>query len=462
MRILGRETVEVRVVVDEAAVERRFENVPVDVVGAAPGTKVNPQTINLVLSGPPRLIDRLTPDQIHLVADVSRLAPDTTQAEVPIEAEVRRNPDRRAFARGGQVDEPPPCQGIAVRTQEPLMKRLFGTDGIRAIAGEPPLDPPTVRKFGAALADVLKCQGAGGGGCRVVIGRDTRESGRWLSDAVVAGLASRNVEATDAGVISTPGLAHVLQVGRFDAGVMISASHNPFQDNGLKAFGPQGAKLSDDTEREIEKLILDDGLADPGEGNGQVKADAELVREYLGHLAELVAPPGCLQGMRLVLDCANGSASGIAPEIFRGQGAIVETIGTDPNGRNINLDCGSLHLDSLARAVVDAGADAGLAFDGDADRCLAVDRKGRVVDGDCILYITGRRLKREGRLRERRARRHDHEQLLARGTARRGRDPAASSPGRGQVRAGEDERRGPRPGRRAVGARHLPRPCLDG
>jgi phosphoglucosamine mutase len=279
------------------------------------------------------------------------------------------------------------------------MKRLFGTDGIRAVAGEPPLDPPTVRKFGAALAEVLHGRGSGGAGCRVVIGRDTRESGNWLSDAVVAGLASRDVEATDAGVISTPGLAHVLQVGRFQAGVMISASHNPFEDNGLKVFGPQGAKLSDRTEQEIEKLILDDGLADPGERNGEATGGPELVREYVGHLAEVVAPPGCLAGMRLVLDCANGSASALAPEIFRGQGAIVETIGTDPNGRNINLDCGSLHLDSLARAVVDAGADAGLAFDGDADRCLAVDRKGRVVDGDCILYITGRRLKRDGRLR---------------------------------------------------------------
>jgi phosphoglucosamine mutase len=185
-------------------------------------------------------------------------------------------------------------------------------------------------------------------------------------------------------VITTPGLAHVLQVGRFQAGIMISASHNPFEDNGLKVFGPRGAKLADDTEHEIEKLMLDSGLADPGERDGAVKVEPELVREYIGYLADVVTPPGCLEGMRLVLDCANGSAS---------------TIGTDPDGRNINLDCGSLHLDRLARAVVDAGADAGLAFDGDADRCLAVDRKGRIVDGDCIIYITGRRLKRDGLLR---------------------------------------------------------------
>jgi phosphoglucosamine mutase len=233
----------------------------------------------------------------------------------------------------------------------------------------------------------------------VVIGRDTRESGPWLGQAVVAGLASRGVETVDAGVISTPGLAHVLQVGRFDAGVMISASHNPFEDNGLKVFGPNGAKLADDTEREIERLILDDGADDPGPSEEAVRSDPELVREYLDHLSALVSPPGCLEGMRLVLDCANGSASALAPEVFRGQGASVETIGTQPDGRNINLDCGSLHLDRLSRAVVDSAADAGLAFDGDADRCLAVDRKGRVVDGDCILYITGRRMKREGLLR---------------------------------------------------------------
>jgi phosphoglucosamine mutase len=279
------------------------------------------------------------------------------------------------------------------------MKRLFGTDGIRAVAGEPPLDPSTVRQFGAALAEVLKCQSSGDNGCRVVLGRDTRESGPWLRDAVVAGLASRDVDAVDAGVITTPGLAHVLQVGRFQAGVMISASHNPFEDNGLKVFGPRGTKLADETEQEIEKLMLDAGIDDPGESDLSVASDPALVSEYLDYLANIVTPSGCLEGMRLIVDCANGAASELAPMVFRRQGAIVDTIGTEPDGRNINLDCGSLHLDRLARAVVDAGADAGLAFDGDADRCLAVDRKGRVVDGDCILFIIGRRMKQAGRLK---------------------------------------------------------------
>lgn len=278
------------------------------------------------------------------------------------------------------------------------MKRLFGTDGIRSVAGEPPLDRPTVRTFGAALADVLQDRGQGEKSCRVVLGRDTRESGPWLRDAVAAGLNSRGVSTMDAGVISTPGLAHVLQVGDFDAGVMISASHNPFQDNGLKAFGPDGAKLPDATETEIEARMLDHGIEDPGERPELVPSDSALVSEYLGYLSNVVAP-GRFEGMRLVVDCANGSASSIAPRLFTELGAEIETIGANPDGRNINLDCGSLHLDRLSEVVRRRNADIGLAFDGDADRCLAVDRRGRVVDGDHILFITGRSLKRSGLLR---------------------------------------------------------------
>jgi phosphoglucosamine mutase len=191
----------------------------------------------------------------------------------------------------------------------------------------------------------------------------------------------------------------VLQLGGYDAGVMISASHNPFHDNGLKVFGPQGTKLPDTSEQELEKRILDDGVDDPGQTGERVSTQPDLVREYVDYLTRVVSPPGRFEDLRLVLDCANGSASAVAPGIFRGHGAIVETIGTDPDGRNINLDCGSLHLDRLAVAVRKSGADAGLAFDGDADRCLAVDRRGRVIDGDYILYITGRQLKRAGRLR---------------------------------------------------------------
>jgi phosphoglucosamine mutase len=276
-------------------------------------------------------------------------------------------------------------------------KRLFGTDGIRAVAGEAPLDPPGVRKFGAALAEVLRHPD--GGPVRVALGRDTRESGPWLRDAVSCGLVSRGASAVDTGVITTPGLAYVVKHNRFDAGVMISASHNPFHDNGLKVFGPDGTKLPDDVEREIETLVLDSGLTDPGESGQRSEADGALLRDYVAHLESVIPAGDRFKGLKLTLDCANGSAAGFGGELFRHFGAEVETLGDAPDGRNINLDCGSLHLDRLADTVVRGERDAGLAFDGDADRCLVVDRKGRVVDGDYILYVAGRRLKRDGKLR---------------------------------------------------------------
>jgi phosphoglucosamine mutase len=275
------------------------------------------------------------------------------------------------------------------------VKQLFGTDGIRGVAGEYPLDDATVARFGAALADVLALEYERP--CRVVLGRDTRESGAWLRDAVGRGLAARGASAVDAGTITTPGLAHVLEGQGFDAGVMISASHNPFRDNGLKAFGRGGFKLSDEIERRVEQRILA-GPAAPTAHGATVPQDASLVREYVAHLERAVRP-GRFAGRRIALDCANGSASAIAPEVFRHHGADVCVIGNAPDGRNINLGCGSLHLGSLGAVVREHRCDLGLAFDGDADRCLAVDRSGRPVDGDHILYILGRRLKRGGRLR---------------------------------------------------------------
>ncbi len=276
------------------------------------------------------------------------------------------------------------------------MKRLFGTDGIRAVAGTRPLDPPSVRKFGLAVASVLAAEL--GRPPRVVCGRDTRESGPWLRDAVADGLAATGATVTDAGVITTPGLAFATHAGHFDAGVMISASHNPFEDNGLKVFDGSGAKLADAIESRIETIILDDAVAPPQAGTGRAVPDDTLIGRYI-RVLERVLAPGRFGGLRLLLDCANGSASAIAPAVFRDLGAAVETRGDRPNGRNINLACGSLHVDELAAAVRDGGFDLGLAFDGDADRCLAVDRRGRVVDGDHILFLCGRRLKRRGELR---------------------------------------------------------------
>ena len=276
------------------------------------------------------------------------------------------------------------------------MKRLFGTDGIRAVAGQAPLDPPTVRRFGAALARVLGEQA--GGPVRVVFGRDTRESGPWLRDAVATGLHAEGAQTIDAGVITTPGLATVLRRGGMTAGVMISASHNPYEDNGLKAFDGDGCKLCDSTEQKVEAWILDQGIADPGDTALAVSEDPALLSQYVAHL-ESMLPAGRLDGMRLLIDCANGSASAIAAPVLSHYGARVDAIGDRPDGRNINLGCGSLHLDGLAEQVRAGGYDMGLAFDGDADRCLAVDAKGREVDGDHILFLCGRHLKRQGKLR---------------------------------------------------------------
>jgi phosphoglucosamine mutase len=276
------------------------------------------------------------------------------------------------------------------------VKRLFGTDGIRSVAGQYPLDAPTVRRFGAALAGVLAR--THGRHCRVVLGRDTRESGAWLAGAVTSGLLAGEASVVDAGTITTPGLAHVLEGHSFDAGVMISASHNPFQDNGLKVFGPGGFKLSDELERRVEERMLDETWPSLQERTSGALSDPRLVDTYVEHL-QRVTRSGCLRGLRLVLDCANGSAASIAPPVFRRQGAEVQTLGDAPDGRNINLDCGSQHLERLARAVVESGADLGVAFDGDADRCQVVDRRGRRADGDHVLYISGRRLQRLGLLR---------------------------------------------------------------
>ncbi|ANM29990.1 hypothetical protein ABI59_11030 [Acidobacteria bacterium Mor1] len=285
------------------------------------------------------------------------------------------------------------------------MKRLFGTDGIRGVAGESPLDAATVRLFGAALGRVVQQEIRTRKDqhtptrAAVVLGRDTRESGDWLRNAVACGLASEGVHAIDAGVITTPGLALCARRGDFDAGVMISASHNPFHDNGLKVFGHDGTKLPDAMEREIEALILDHGLADPGNGEDPTpEIDPELQRWYIDYLEQCVSGERAFSGARIVLDCANGSASSIAPETFRFHGAEIEVIGAAPDGRNINLDCGSTHLDRMAQVVKDGGYDMGIAFDGDADRALAVDRKGRIVDGDHILYLLARRLKQDGAL----------------------------------------------------------------
>ncbi len=263
---------------------------------------------------------------------------------------------------------------------------------MRGVAGEPPLDAATVTALGAALGADLRRQGLADQ--PVLLAMDTRESGPAIAADLAGGLAQRGVAVAFAGVVTTPGVAWLTRTGDFSAGVMISASHNPFADNGIKVFAKTGFKLPDPEEHEIEEEIF---RLLPGIQTNPAQLNADYpVRRYLDFLLSTLSTLFC--GKRIVLDCGNGAASALAPEVFREAGAEVTALFNEPNGRNINLDCGALHLDSLRRYVVENGADAGVAFDGDADRALLVAPSGRIVDGDAILLIAARRLQADGHL----------------------------------------------------------------
>ena len=269
-----------------------------------------------------------------------------------------------------------------------MARALFGTDGIRGVAGVAPLDSKTARAVGAALGHWVLDSSEHR---EVVIGMDTRESGQWLAAAVASGLQSRGVKIEFAGVTTTPGVAYLAKNGPFAAGVMISASHNPYRDNGIKLIGHAGYKLADEQEERLETEIfrlLEEGLDLPPV---ELRVNAGLDCTYMDHLAATL--PDGLDGLSLVVDCANGSASALAPELFQRLGARVHVIHCAPDGRNINLNCGSLHLESLQAAVLEQNADAGVAFDGDADRALFVAKSGKIIDGDAVLFLTALHLK---------------------------------------------------------------------
>jgi phosphoglucosamine mutase len=277
-----------------------------------------------------------------------------------------------------------------------MARQLFGTDGIRGVAREYPLDERTVFAFGVALGEWASAHAPHGGSPRVAIGMDTRESGSWLAGLVAGGLARAGVEARFAGLTTTPGIAYLTKVEDFVAGVMISASHNPYEDNGLKAFDHSGFKLPDELEHCLERRIL--AIAEDARtavSLADLTVDVSLDRHYADFLTALI--PDRLDGLRIVLDCANGAASYLGPEVFEDLGASVIRTGCSPDGRNINLHCGALHVDGLRRAVVEHGADCGAAFDGDADRCILVSGSGKVIDGDHVLLIAARQLLRQSR-----------------------------------------------------------------
>jgi phosphoglucosamine mutase len=275
------------------------------------------------------------------------------------------------------------------------MGRLFGTDGVRGIANKD-ITADFALKLAQAAAFVLSEEARSRGDRpRAVIGHDPRISSDFISAAVAAGLASSGVDVFDAGVIPTPGAAYLTADLDADFGVMISASHNSAPDNGIKFFSRGGHKLPDSTEDKIE-AALGSALTPIGSEVGRVTRFADAEDRYLLHL--LGTLPNRLEGIKIVLDCANGAASAISPQAFADAGAKVITIGNDPDGNNINQGCGSTHLSALQAAVVAHGADLGIAHDGDADRCLAVDHTGAIVDGDHIMTVLALALKNSGQL----------------------------------------------------------------
>ena len=276
-------------------------------------------------------------------------------------------------------------------------RKLFGTDGIRAIAGEAPLDANTIFAVGLALGHLLRISNPEP---RVIVGRDTRESSPWIAATIAAGLLETGTEVESAGVVPTPAVAFLARTHAFDTGVVISASHNPWRDNGIKLFGRDGYKLPDAIELGMEEEILHHAAsvqAPAGEELPKIRDNTSFQAEYIQFLIDAV--PGLRLGhLHIVADCANGACSTIAGKLFPQLGGDVSLLNIDPDGRNINAGCGALHPDCVAREVEKLGASLGLTFDGDADRCMLAGAHGKVINGDAILLMAARDLKARGLL----------------------------------------------------------------
>jgi len=269
-------------------------------------------------------------------------------------------------------------------------KQLFGTDGIRGVAGEYPLDPATIFAFGVALG--REAMGTG----EILVGADTRESSPWIAELAAGGLKRSGARVRYAGVVTTPGVAYLTRTGPFVAGVMISASHNPYQDNGIKVFSHSGFKLPDAEEHAIEQEIFRLRELGVAPAPAKIAVDEGLDRQYLEYLVSTSSVR--FDGVTLAMDCGNGAASVLGPRLFRRLGADVKELCCAPDGRNINLDCGAMHVERLRDAVLAHRADFGVAFDGDADRAIFVAASGKIVDGDAVLLAAARAMKAAGHL----------------------------------------------------------------
>lgn len=281
-----------------------------------------------------------------------------------------------------------------------MVHRLFGTDGVRGKAGDSPLDHETVARLGGALVRAMRPASSARAGkpLRFLIGRDTRESGEWIERELARGVHSEGAEITTAGVIPTPAVAYVTRAMGFDAGLVISASHNPFEDNGIKVFSGKGEKFTETLELAVEEIIHDESWVVSGSADAPVDR-TDVVDAYIAHARLALPEPQRLGAFSIAIDTANGATTTVAPKLFRQLGFDVHVMSASPDGRNINLDCGSTHPEHLARAVVARGCRMGVAFDGDGDRAIFVDAAGRIVDGDGVLLMCARHFKNTGRLK---------------------------------------------------------------
>jgi len=280
-----------------------------------------------------------------------------------------------------------------------MSKQLFGTDGIRGVPGTYPLDDATLERVGAALGLYLESEASPASAKpRVLFGRDTRESGPHIEECIARGLATSGVETVSAGVLTTPGVAWLVRNEGFAAGVVISASHNPYHDNGVKLVSSSGMKFSDAVEAQIEREILAQSSRHSA-ASPRLRTDPKLDEDYLDSLRADVLEGANLSSLKIVLDCANGAASDLAPQLFRSLGAEVVAINVQPDGRNINAGCGSLHPEGMQKKVAEAKANLGVAFDGDADRAIFSCAAGRIVNGDGVLLSMGRYMQAHGTLK---------------------------------------------------------------
>ena len=277
--------------------------------------------------------------------------------------------------------------------------RLFGTDGVRGKAGDAPLDVATIRRLGAALVRAMR-QGSASTSApsvKFLVGRDTRESGEWIERELAFGAQSQGGTLTSAGIIPTPAVAYLTPRMGYTAGVVISASHNPFEDNGIKVFSGAGEKFTETLEQLVESIVADTSWNVPAGEPSRVE-QVDLRSEYIGHLLEILPREARQAGLRVAIDCANGATTTVAPRLFEELGFDVHLIGNQPDGRNINLHCGSTAPEALAALVIEGGYRLGVAFDGDGDRAIFVDANGAVVTGDAVLLMCAKCLKQEQRL----------------------------------------------------------------